>query len=33
MLMVELHHYPVDELSYASSGELKRPEELDDFHH
>ena len=31
MLMVELHRYPVDELSYVSSGELMGPEELDDF--
>lgn len=33
MLMVELHNYPVDELSYVSSGELLGPEELDDFNH
>ncbi len=30
MLMVELHHYPVNELSYAFSGELMGPEALDD---
>lgn len=33
MLMVELHKYPVGELSYASSSELMGPEELDGFHH
>ena len=33
MLMAELHQYPVDEISYASSGELMGPEELDGFRH
>lgn len=33
MLMVQLHHYPVNELLYAFSGELMGPEVFDDFHH